>query len=210
MRTTRWLAFECFAVFVALPAWLAWARPGGFIYLLLLLLAIAACIALYREHRYRLRDDLNFAALTAPVLRAMLLRFAVCALALLVFAALMIPERLFSLPLERPALWAKVMVFYPVVSVFTQEIIFRSFFFRRYARLFSPRGMMIANALAFGWAHIVLTNWVAVFLCIIGGYIFADTYRKTHSLAAVWLEHALYGNWIFTLGMGVYFYYGLR
>ena len=41
-----------------------------------------------------------------------------------------------------------------------------------------------------------------------GGLFFADTYAKTRSLAAVYFEHALYGCYLFTIGLGFYFYHG--
>ena len=36
----------------------------------------------------------------------------------------------------------------------------------------------------------------------IGGYIFAYTYQKTKSWFWVCAEHAIYGSWLFTVGMG--------
>ena len=45
-------------------------------------------------------------------------------------------------------------------------------------------------------------------LGIFGGYIFASTYKKTKSLLIVSIEHALYGNTIFFLGLGWFFWGG--
>jgi len=39
-------------------------------------------------------------------------------------------------------------------------------------------------------------------LTFIGGVLFAYTYQKTKSTALVAIEHAVYGNWLFTVGMG--------
>jgi membrane protease YdiL (CAAX protease family) len=126
---------------------------------------------------------------------------------LLAFTAFMIPDHLFSL-LQKPDRWVMVIFLYPVLSALPQEIIFRSFIFRRFAPLFTPTQLSIASALAFGWAHIILMNWVAVVFSFLGGLLFTDTYRKTRSLAAVCFEHALYGCYIFTIGLGFYFYHG--
>ncbi len=41
-----------------------------------------------------------------------------------------------------------------------------------------------------------------------GGWLFADTYRQSRSLWLVCLEHALYGDLIFTIGLGTFFYHG--
>ena len=102
-----------------------------------------------------------------------------------------------------------VVLFYPLLSVIPQEIIFRSFFFRRYEQLFNtPNKIILFSGLAFGWVHILLLNWVAVIFSAVGGIIFASTYNRTKSLALTCLEHALYGCFIFTIGLGFYFYHG--
>jgi hypothetical protein len=43
-----------------------------------------------------------------------------------------------------------------------------------------------------------------------GGVLFSKTWEDTGSLFLVSLEHALYGCWIFTLGLGEWFYEGPR
>lgn len=80
--------------------------------------------------------------------------------------------------------------------------------FDRYKTAFSPRVLVLVSGVGFGFAHIVFGNWVAPVLCVIGGIMFAQTYARTRSLALVSLEHALYGDFIFTLGLGRYFYHG--
>ncbi len=148
--------------------------------------------------------EINRASL-APLLR----RFAICAIFLTVATLVLLPERLFGFVLEKPAFWAVVMLLYPLISVLPQEVIFRLFFFERYKHIFKTQEMMIlASGLAFGLAHIIFQNWVAPLLCAVGGIIFAMTYARRKSLALVSLEHALYGDFIFTIGLGLYFYHG--
>lgn len=142
-------------------------------------------------------------------LRPMLLRFAVCALLTSTLVALWKPGIFLSFVCERPLFWAFVMVAYPLLSVIPQEIIFRSFFFQRYGRIFPTNALMIgASALMFGAAHLIFQNWVAPLMCVIGGFFFAQTYARTRSLALACIEHALYGCMIFTVGLGTYFYHG--
>ena len=64
------------------------------------------------------------------------------------------------------------------------------------------------SSIIFCFAHIFVINWVAPLLGYIGGLIFANTYRKTKSLFIVTLEHALYGNTLFFLGLGWFFWGG--
>lgn len=118
-------------------------------------------------------------------------------------------DALFSLVRERPHIWAIIMVGYPLLSVYPQEMIFRTFMFHRYGGVFRTRAAMIAaSAAAFGYAHIVLGNALAVALSLVGGFLFAYTYDRTRSTLLCAIEHALYGCFIFTIGLGTYFYHG--
>lgn len=116
------------------------------------------------------------------------------------------PQLLFSLIKRSPVLWAAIMILYPLISVVPQEVLFRAHFFHRYRMLFGERlGMIAASALAFGWVHIVFGNWIAVALTTFGGVLFAATYRNSGSLMLTCIEHALFGNFIFTIGIGRFF-----
>ncbi|MDJ0818534.1 MAG: hypothetical protein QNJ58_20170 [Desulfobacterales bacterium] len=54
------------------------------------------------------------------------------------------------------------------------------------------------------------TLWAAVMVLypLLGGVLFAKTYEETGSLIISGIEHALYGGFIFTIGLGKHFYYG--
>ena len=121
------------------------------------------------------------------------------------------PELLFSFVKRSPGFWALVMVLYPLLSVYPQELIYRGFVFHRYEALFgSGWGMLLASALAFGFVHIIFGNWLAVVLSTIGGLLFACTYQHSGSLLLTCVEHALFGDFIFTIGLGHFFYHGSR
>ena len=64
------------------------------------------------------------------------------------------------------------------------------------------------SAIIFCFSHIFALNFIAPLLSIFGGYFFASTYKKTKSLMIVSLEHALYGNTLFYLGLGWFFWGG--
>lgn len=200
---------ELLLLCVAMPLSFVYWLPTRLMFLVLWGIAVYAFLLLRRYHGLSLRKAWNAAAITKANLRPMFLRFAMAALFLGACTAVFEPERLFGLPRERPQLWIMVMVFYPLLSVFPQEMIFRVFFHARYASIFyTQRLMLAASAIAFGFAHVLLQNWVAVLLCTAGGLIFGATYERTKSLALVWIEHALYGCFIFTIGLGYYFYHG--
>jgi membrane protease YdiL (CAAX protease family) len=68
----------------------------------------------------------------------------------------------------------------------------------------------MTSALAFGYAHIVLHNWPSVLLSTIGGVLFASSYRRSQSTLLVAVEHAIYGCFVFSVGLGGLFYAGGR
>ena len=113
----------------------------------------------------------------------------------------------FHLPRNNFWIWLAVIVSYPIWSAYTQEFIFRAFFFHRYKILFgSPVIMLVINALCFAMAHIIFRNWVALLFTFLGSIMFSLTYLRNKSLNAVFLEHSIYGNILFTNGLGIYFY----
>lgn len=143
--------------------------------------------------------------------RRTLPRRAAAAAAVIAAAVLALrPEAFLAFPAERTRVWLGVTVLYPVLSALPQELLYRAFFFQRYRRLFpGERALGWASAAAFAYLHIVFLNPVAPLLTLPAGLIFADTYRRSGSLPAVAIEHAIYGNLVFTLGLGEFFYRGL-
>ncbi|HMD84959.1 MAG TPA: CPBP family intramembrane glutamic endopeptidase [Terriglobia bacterium] len=119
------------------------------------------------------------------------------------------PQILFGFVRNSPLFWALVMVLYPVLSVCPQGIIYRAFFFERYRSLFgSPAAMILASASAFAFSHIIFRSPWSVALTFAAGLLFAWRYQVTGSLLVSSLEHALYGCFIFTVGLGGLFYHG--
>jgi len=128
------------------------------------------------------------------------------AVGLFALTAFRSPAALFGLPRHRPAVWAIVMVLYPL-SAYAQELVYRPFFFHRYGHLFSTaRRRILASGLLFGWAHVMVNNVLAIGLASIGGILFASTYERSRSTILVSLEHAVYGDLAFTIGLGGVFY----
>jgi uncharacterized protein len=54
--------------------------------------------------------------------------------------------------------------------------------------------------------HIVFRNPVAVILTLAGGILFARRQLQTGSLVVSSFEHAIYGCFVFTIGLGQFFY----
>ena len=103
------------------------------------------------------------------------------------------------------------MLAYPIFSVLPQGIIYRVYFFERFKFLFSkPWQMIVVAGMFFCFAHILFNNFVALIFTLIGGLLFAWRYQKTDSWLISSLEHALYGNLLFTIGIGRFLVAGLN
>jgi membrane protease YdiL (CAAX protease family) len=203
-----YLGLEFFLLFIFLPAGLRVCYPGRFL-LPLLWLAAAICLNwLWRRPAFKRSELWSFSGQARNISR-ILARFVVLAFIIGISVAQFAPDRLFHLVQTRPVLWLIIMVLYPLLSVYPQGIVYRSFIFNRYGDLFpTPPAMIIASAVAFTMLHLVFGNLLAVGLTFIGGIIFAHTYRWTNSMMVSSVEHALYGCFIFTIGLGAYFFHG--
>ncbi|MDX2112154.1 MAG: CPBP family intramembrane glutamic endopeptidase [Alphaproteobacteria bacterium] len=201
---------EFIVIFVLVPVLLYLYQPDKLLMPLLWFFAFLALRMLRLHYQQGLKEEWNLAALTRAELARILLRFLPFAALMTAFTWFMKPDQLFIVPQTNLHLWFAILIFYPLLSVLPQELIYRSYFFRRY--MVWPVGStqrLLLNAFAFGWLHIVLHNWVAVVFSAIGSLIFTQTYLRTRSLAAVWFEHSLYGCYVFTVGLGYYFYHGV-
>ena len=113
------------------------------------------------------------------------------------------PSALFFVPRTNIPLFFGILLVYTFLSVWPQEVIYRTFFFERYQPLFKNKALFVfLNAIAFSLAHLFFKNTLVTILTFIGGILFGLTYLKYRSTTLVSIEHALYGNWLFTVGMG--------
>lgn len=167
----------------------------------LLALGAAATTFLLRRPGF---DRARLWRFDANDLPPVLLLWGVTAAAATLTVAVLAPDALFRLPDQQQ--WPLLMVIYPLLSVYPQELVFRAFLFERYAPVFgNGRLMVAASAAAFGFAHVVYGHWLPVVLSAVGGWIFGERYRRTGSLLAASVEHSLYGLLMFVLGLGQFF-----
>jgi membrane protease YdiL (CAAX protease family) len=205
---SRWRWLELLALFGAGPALLA--RAPGAMVIPGILIGAGVCLTLLLRDRSFDRRRLWNTEGVRRSWRPMLLRTTMGCLALLLLVVAVSPEALFQLPRTRTGLWLLIMIAYPLLSVYPQELIFRTFLFHRYRDVLPPRALLVVSALAFGYAHIVLHNLPSVLLSTLGGLLFASSYRRSNSTLLVALEHALYGCFVFSVGLGGLFYAGGR
>ncbi|WP_255572142.1 CPBP family intramembrane glutamic endopeptidase [Celeribacter sp. PS-C1] len=204
-RALLWLEF--IVLFIAVPVAVAVVLPPSAMFTALFASTLLGVVLLHFTPGFRWRDLLagrgsfspvtliTFAAITAGISYAVLATTA--------------PNAIFALFRANPELWLMIMLLYPLMSALPQEVVFRPLFFRRYGTIL-PEGRMALtlNAGLFSLAHLLYWNWIVALMTFAGGIVFAWAYevRKSFPLAVV--LHAIAGNVLFTLGMGVFFYSG--
>jgi hypothetical protein len=194
---------ELLALFGLGPALLA-LGPRWAVSVAILAGGLLSAVALRRDPAAP-RDALWGSAPRREIARV-LARTAAAWIAILTATAVAAPHALFSFPRHRLGPWLLIMLLYPI-SAWAQELLYRTFFFHRYGALFErPRTRILASAVLFGWAHVAVNNLLAVGLATAVGLLFAATYERTRSTWLVSLEHALYGDFVFTVGIGPLFY----
>lgn len=203
----RLLLFEFLLLFVVLPLLLCFSLIARVVAPLYVLWAAAAycMVLLWRDHTFDLALLWNQRPLRSQ-LPQMLALFAVGVVVVSVLVHLYAPHLFLILVREHPRTWDAVMLLYPVLSVYPQSLIYRAWLFHRYRPLLhQPWMMILASAAAFSFVHILFHNWIAVALTFPGGILFARRYQETRSLCVSSIEHALYGCFLFTIGLGQYF-----
>jgi uncharacterized protein len=209
MMQRVWLIAELLMIFVGLPLGYRFSPVKIPALPLLWLVAGYAWWQLARDKSFDEGQLWNAAPLIGE-LRTIVPIFVVVALGVWVGVHWRAPQMEWSFVREHPRLWTAVMVLYPVLSVYPQGILYRAFFMHRYAALLPGKWvLLLASAAAFAFLHIIFRNSIAVVLTFFGGILFAWRYAQTGSLLTSSVEHALYGCWLFTVGLGEYFYHGV-
>ncbi|PNQ72768.1 CPBP family intramembrane metalloprotease [Hanstruepera neustonica] len=201
MHSVPYKLSEFFILFVLFPVSLVLNYPlvvkmclgvFGFLYVLFVLVRI-------EKLQLKISSNLNWRAFWKQTLFKLLTISIVTVLYMVFIDA----DNLFVVVLNKPVLWVAILFIYSVFSVYPQELIYRTFFFKRYESLFSSPGLAIfMNAILFSMAHLLFKNTLVLFLTFCGGLLFAWTFLKTRSTLLVTIEHAIYGCWLFTVGMG--------
>jgi uncharacterized protein len=199
---------EMIALFIVAPLAASMAHISRFnIHLSLWIVTAYGLFHLMRAQNFSWRNLWDGNGWTVQRKRLAAMRFLALAPLLTVFTLVVAPDRFLSFPVQRPVLWAAVMVLYPLLSALPQEFVYRAFFFERYRSILPGHLPMIAaSALCFGFVHVMFHNWIAPVFSAGGGAIFAYSYAQHRSIKWAAIEHAIYGCFIFTIGLGWYFY----
>ena len=162
---------------------------------------------LIKTQKFRFLDLVSLAQTQRRDWLFMIARFLFLATLLSVWSHADRPEVWLRLPRESTELWTLVVILYPLISVIPQGVLFRAFYTIRYASLFPVAFQTLVGAAIFSFAHLPFGNAFALASTFIGGLMFLSSYKRTGSLLFSGIEHALYGDLLFTIGWGDYFFH---
>jgi len=201
MNSTLYKSIEIALIFVVLPISFAfpyavWMKLSigivGFLYVIYVLLKV-------ENEFFYITPKLNWKQFWVETL----VKFLIIALVTTLFVWFTAKQMLFEVVINKPLLWIGFMLVYWLFSVYPQELLYRTFFFKRYKNLFKNESFFLFfNAILFSLAHMVFKNSLVIVLTFLGGLLFAFTFNRTKSTLLVSIEHAIYGSWLFTVGMG--------
>lgn len=201
MDTLRYKVGEFIIIFILMPIGFTFHFPLwvklligflGFIYIIYLLLKQERVVV-------KIAKNLNW----VHFWRSALIKFIVILVITTGYVWYTNAEALFYVLVNNPKLWFVILFIYSVFSVYPQELVYRTFFFKRYTVFFKNKNLLLfVNALIFSLGHIFFKNVLVLGLTFIGGLLFAYTFYTTKSTLLVSIEHAIYGCWLFTVGMG--------
>lgn len=201
MQSTTYKLTEFFILFILIPVSLVLSFPvwikmvpsiTGFLYVIYVLLKI-------EKNKFKIAEGLHWKLF----FKVTIVKFTIIAIITTVFVYFSEPSNLFTVLTNRPLLWLSLLVVYTLFSVYPQELIYRTFYFQRYASLFKNKKVFIfLNATVFCLAHLFFGNILVIIMTFVGGLLFGFTFYNTKSTLLVTIEHAVYGSWLFTVGMG--------
>lgn len=201
MQSKSYRLIEFFIAFILIPLSFTLNTPillkfllglFGFIYVILVLLRV-------EQLKFKVAQHLNWNLF----FRRILIQLIGIAILTSLYVWFFDKDQLFVVLRNKPLLWVMILFVYSFFSVYPQELIYRTFFFQRYHTVFKDSRLLIfLNAIVFSLGHIFFQNALVMILTFVGGLLFAYTYHKTRSTLLVSIEHAIYGSWLFTVGMG--------
>ena len=201
MKSVTYKLVEFFVLFIVFPISLALKYAIqiklilgflGFLYVLYVLLKV-------NKNTFKIDETVHWKRFW----KRTLIKFVLIVIITTLFVWFTNKDALFNVVLNKPWLWLIILFVYAFLSVYPQELIYRTFFFQRYENLFKNENLFLfVNAIVFSLGHIFFRNTLVIVLTFLGGLLFAFTFTKTRSTLLVSIEHAIYGSWLFTVGMG--------
>ncbi len=201
MKSANYKLSEFCLLFILLPVSLVIPYPvliktlailAGFIYVIFVLFKI-------EKVKFKINKPLNWISFC----KRTLIRLFFIATTTIIFVYFNNEADLFAVVVNNPSKWVLFLGIYSILSVYPQELIYRTFYFARYQTLFNnKKWLLLVNAAVFSLAHLFFKSPLVILLTFVGGVFFAITFIKTKSTLLVCIEHAIFGCWLYTVGMG--------
>ncbi|WP_299392347.1 CPBP family intramembrane glutamic endopeptidase [uncultured Gelidibacter sp.] len=201
MQSVTYKLTEFFLIFIILPVSFVLEYPflikaflaiSGFTYVVFVLVKVEG-------NTFKIAPNLRWKSFWISVF----VKLVIIAFFTIGYVLLTAKSDLFHVLYQKPKLWVVILFAYAMFSVYPQELIYRTLYFQRYASFFKSRTLFVfINAIVFSMAHMFYRNSLVLLMTFLGGILFALTYDKTKSTLLVSIEHAIYGCWLFTVGMG--------
>ena len=202
MDDTLVLKLEFIIIYFILPIVLVIANIKYLFFLILILVSIYAFFTLKKDKEFNLKSLLH-----KIYWKQVLILNIIFAVNIYLYTFIFYPELLFSLPKKNLALLIMIIIFYPVVSVAPQELIYRVFFCQRYKKILGHNygNIILINTFVFAFGHIIFLNLTALIFTAIASPIFLIVYLR-YSFATCLFLHALSGLLVFIFGLGKFFF----
>ncbi len=201
LQNKTYKLFEFFVLFILFPINLVlpYALKIKAIIMLVGLLYLTVVILKVERIKLSIRKNIFWSPFWQQIRR----KFVIIAAITIAIVCYSNPADLFLVVKTNPLKWLLFLGIYSFVSVVPQEIIYRTFYFSRYSSVFNNKKLLLfVNAIVFSLAHLFFKNTLVMLITFIGGIIFAQTYLNTKSTLLVSIEHAIYGCWLYTVGLG--------
>ena len=206
LRGRIYLVIEFVLLFFGIPTWIY--LDQDFIHPIIIILPVLVFIfmLLRRSSDFKWGELIRWQVPRKVILgNAMLI--ALAALFMLGYVYFFHRENLFNLPRANIWLYLGLCLFYPLISAFGQEIIYRTFLSRRYSGILAKEWhFVVASALTFSFMHIIYYDPVSLILTFIGGLYFARNYQLTRSVLFTSVLHGIFGIMMFGVGLGQHFW----
>jgi len=153
-NTVKYKSIELFLLFFALPVFLATSFSKYVKFTFVVMGIIYVGYLLIRAKQWKIQE------IVAVTRKNLLLRMAVFSILILILGIIIIqfydPTLLFKVPRTNPLLWVIILFVYSFLSVIPQELVYRKFFYMRYADLFKSKKLFFCiNVLCFSLCHLL-------------------------------------------------------
>ena len=206
MKTKIFLYVEFLVLFFGIPVLVYldqdFIRPS----IIILPALVFIFLLLRRNTDFKWKELISWSVSRKTLLGSALI-ILISALLMLGYVWLFERDNLFNLPRANIWIFLAMVVFYPVFSAYGQEIIYRTFLYRRYSAIF-PKAwqFVLVSAITFSFLHIVYYDPVSMILTFVGGLYFSWMYLSTRSVLYSAVLHGVFGMLVFGVGLGQYFW----